>query len=177
MQECKVVFLDRDGVINKRPPMHEYVKNRKELIILSGVDNAIRRLNEAGFFVYVVSNQRGVQRGHMTLEDLQDVHNYLNECIGKNKAHIDGFYICPHGENECECRKPKPGLLYNCEKDLEAKGYIINKEQSALIGDSDTDIQAGRAYGVKSLKIGNEKGEYLSLKEAVTILLNSVEEP
>lgn len=176
MQECKVVFLDRDGVINKRPPMHEYVKNRAELIVLPDVADAIRRLNEAGFFVYVVSNQRGINRGHMTMEDLNDVHCYLNEILGRSGAHIDGFYVCPHGVDECDCRKPKPGLLIQAENDLLKRGLKISKAESVMIGDSDTDIQAGEAYGVDTVKIGDNPGEAENLEAAVDLFLGGKNE-
>lgn len=166
-QECKVVFLDRDGVINKRPPVHQYVSCRDEMIVLPGAAEAIRRLNEAGFFVFVVSNQRGVNRGIMTMDDVNDVHCYLNQLLSESNAHIDKFYVCPHGNNECECRKPKPGLLYQAEKDLKQKGLDIDKSKSYLIGDADTDIQAGEAYGVKSIRIGEEINQLKSLADAV----------
>jgi len=170
-QECKVVFLDRDGVINKRPPVHQYVSCQDEMILLPGAADAIRRLNEAGFFVFVVSNQRGIQRGIMTMEDVNDVNDYLNDIIAGAGAHIDKFYVCPHGDNECECRKPKPGLLLMAEADLHEKAYFVNKEKSFLVGDSNTDIAAGNAYGVKSLKIGESDGEFKNLEAAVDRIL------
>lgn len=166
-QECKVVFLDRDGVINKRPPVHQYVSCREELIVLPKVDDAIRRLNESGLFVFVVSNQRGVNRGIMTLDTVRDIHSYLNSILAKSQAHIDDFYVCPHGNDECDCRKPKPGLLYQAEAELREKGYRIDKAHSCLIGDSDSDIEAGEAYGVTGIKIGNGQGEAADLMEAV----------
>ena len=166
-QECKVVFLDRDGVINKRPPVHQYVSCKDEMIVLPGAADAIRRLNEAGFFVYVISNQRGVSTGVMTMDDVNDVHKYLNDCLKKDGAHIDDFYVCPHGKDECDCRKPKPGLLIQAENDLYKNGYHVNKEKSLMIGDFDTDIQAGKAYGVKTMKIGENPGEYVDLLTAI----------
>lgn len=176
MQECKVVFLDRDGVINKKPPEHEYVKCRAELIVLPGVIDAIRYLNEAGFFVYVVSNQRGIYRGLMSMEDVNDIHKYLEEILEKSGAHIDGFYVCPHGDGECECRKPKPGLLNMVEEDLYKSGLVINKSLSVLIGDSDTDIQAGISYGVDTIKIGKKANEVKDLSAAVDMLLGGQNE-
>ena len=166
-QECKVVFLDRDGVINKKPPVHQYVSSREEMTVLPGVADAIRRLNDAGLFVFVVSNQRGVQRGLLTMDDLKDVHDYLDEILEKKGAHIDGYYICPHGNNECECRKPKPGLLYKAEEWLKSQGYTIDKDHSCMIGDSDTDIEAGKAYGVNTIKIGDKESEEATLLLAV----------
>jgi len=171
--ECKVVFLDRDGVINKRPPVHEYVSTREELIILPGVAKSIRRLNEAGLFVFVISNQRGIDRGIMTLPQVEDIHDYLNECLKEDGAHIDKFYICPHGDGVCECRKPKPGLLIQAEKDLQKKGYKVDKNHSVMIGDADTDIAAGEAYGVESLLIG---GDYNNLEEAVNYYFERIYE-
>ena len=172
MKKCKVVFLDRDGVINKRPPMHEYVSCEKELIVLPGVAEAIRRLNKAGLFVFVISNQRGVSRGLITMQEIEHLHEYLNEILGREDAAIDGFYVCPHGENECTCRKPAPGLLYMAEEDLREKGYEIDKEHSVVIGDTDTDIEAGNAYGVKGIRIGDGPGEVKDLPAAVEIYLN-----
>ena len=172
-QECRVVFLDRDGVINKRPPIHEYVSCRDELHILPGVAAAIRRCNNAGLLVFVVSNQRDIARGIVKRETVDDVHVYLNELLGKEGAHIDGFYVCPHGLNECNCRKPAPGLLIRAEQDLLKKGYIIDKSHSVMIGDSDSDIGAGKAYGVRSIKIGDEGAADLgaAIDEAWSTLL------
>lgn len=176
MKKCNVVFLDRDGVINKRPPMHEYVSCKEELILLPGVAAAIRRLNTAGLFVFVISNQRGVSRGLFTMETVNDIHRYLNEELGREGARIDEFYVCPHGENECNCRKPAPGLLIKAEEDLRDKGYIIDKEHSVMIGDADTDIEAGNAYGVRGIKIGNKYGEAVNLEAAVNMYFDGMED-
>lgn len=145
----KVVFLDRDGVINERTAPHQYITKPQDFILKKDVCKAISLLNSNNYLVLVVSNQRGIATGEMTLLDLEKIHNKLNKELLKNKAQIDKIYFCPHNIGECDCRKPKIGMFLNAEKD-----FNIDKEGSWMIGDSESDILAGKNYGVQTIYIG-----------------------
>ncbi len=144
----KIIFLDRDGVINKKAPEHDYIKTWNEFKFLTGVDKAINIFNNAGYKVIVVTNQRGVARKLMSMSDLNNIHiNMCNELINKN-AKIDDIFVCAHDKGECNCRKPQIGLFLKAEKK-----YQLNKNESFMIGDSKTDIEAGKSYGIKTVAI------------------------
>lgn len=166
----KVIFLDRDGVINKRAALHEYIVKPEDFIVLPGVFEAIRLLNEAGFLIYVVSNQRCVSRGICTTEDIDRLNEYMCSLSEENEARIDGVYYCPHGDGECSCRKPAPGLFYKVEEELKGKGFEVDKEASYVFGDFQTDIDAGAAYGVKGILIGSD-GKYPTLLDAARMIV------
>jgi histidinol-phosphate phosphatase family protein len=142
------IFLDRDGVINKNPALHEYVKTVEEFEFLPRVPQAVRLLNEAGFRVVIVSNQRGIARGVISPEQLDSVNGYLRAGLDKYGAKIDGIYICPHEAGACNCRKPDIGLFLQAEADAP-----VDKPNSYMIGDMESDIQAGKRYGVKTILI------------------------
>lgn len=142
----KAVFLDRDGLLNRQAAPHHYIHRREDFIFLPGVPGAVRRLNEAGYLVIVVTNQRGVARGMLTMAEVEDVHAYMRDELRKWNAHIDGIYICPHEVGECRCRKPDIGLFLMAERD-----FPIDKEKSWMVGDSGTDVEAGMRYGVRTL--------------------------
>lgn len=82
------------------------------------VEESVKRLNDHGFQVIIVTNQRGVARGLMTLADVEDIHSHMQECLKRNGAHVDGIYICPHEEGTCRCRKPDIGLFLQAERDF-----------------------------------------------------------
>lgn len=143
----KTIFLDRDGLINQQAPEHDYIKSWKEFRFLPGVPQAIRQLNEAGYLVLVITNQRGVARGMLQLETVTAIHKKMCQELAKNGAFIQKVYVCPHEIGTCSCRKPDVGLFLQAEKD-----FRIDKEHSWMIGDSDSDVEAGRRYGVKTIK-------------------------
>lgn len=148
----KVVFLDRDGVIIKKPPEHDYVKSWEEFEWLPKAKEAIKRLNEAGFLVIVVTNQQGVGRGLMSKKDVEEIHRRMQEELSKLGAKIDTFYFCPHniGDN-CSCRKPKPGLVKNAQTDfsLLPGGFMI--------GDSQCDLDLAKTAGLTPILISDKK--------------------
>ena len=161
----KAIFLDRDGVINKE--RSTYVKTISELEIFSGVANSVKKLKDAGFLVVVVTNQSAVNRGLTNHDNINDIHLYLQEYFRKNGTFIDGFYYCPHRPDEnCYCRKPKPGLLLKAVEELK-----IDLKASWMIGDSDSDIQAAKLAGCKSIKIGVD----MSFASAIRKILNSID--
>jgi D-glycero-D-manno-heptose 1,7-bisphosphate phosphatase len=144
------VFLDRDGTLNEKPREDEYVTRPEELRLLPGVAAAIRRLNEANAKVIIVTNQRGVARGLMTMADVDAIHTKLTADIAAHGARVDAIYTCPHEADTCECRKPKPGLLLRAITDAPE----LRTLPLFLVGDSVTDVEAGRAVGAKTVLVG-----------------------
>jgi|SRR5580704_14751080 D-glycero-D-manno-heptose 1,7-bisphosphate phosphatase len=145
----KAVFLDRDGVINQKPPEGGYVTRWEDFHILPGVAEGVALLNRAGFTVIVVTNQRCIAKGLITVVELENMHQRLNELLAKSGAIIEGTFYCPHEiEPVCECRKPAPGMLLKA-----ARLHGIDLAASWMIGDSDIDIQAGRNAGCKTVRL------------------------
>lgn len=160
-----VIFLDRDGTVNREV---NYLHRQSDLVILPGVPEAIRLLREHGYRIVVVTNQAGVARGYYTCQDVENLHQYLNQVLKQNGAWIDHFFYCPHhpvygiGEykQECGCRKPGTGMFLMAEQ-----YYEIHKENSYMIGDKRLDIEAGRNYGVKGILVGTGYGTETHGKE------------
>ena len=146
------VFLDRDGVINRRI-IDGYVTRWTEFQLLDGVVSSLVKLHQNGFRLAVVTNQRGIHLGLMTLNDVNHIHRKLSEAVTKAGGSLNEFYVCPHGRSQgCSCRKPKSGLL-----DQAHNHRPVNWPQSFLVGDSETDITAGNRRGVTTIKIGKSK--------------------
>jgi D-glycero-D-manno-heptose 1,7-bisphosphate phosphatase len=176
------VFLDRDGVLNRKMPEGQYVTAWQHFELLPGVPHAIARLNQAGLRVVVVTNQRGIALGLYTAADVDYIHSQLQALLAKSGAKVDGFYFCPHDKKECNCRKPLPGLF----EQAKAQFPEIEPATSVMIGDSLSDIEFGRNLGMQTIfikgdpehrKSGAEKAAGLanqrfpSLPEAVNSLL------
>lgn len=156
----KAIFLDRDGTINKYVG---FLRNINDFELIDGVSEAIKLINQSGYLAIVVTNQPVIARGEVTWEELHEIHKKMETLLGKDGAYIDGIYICPHhpdkgfeGERleykfDCECRKPKPGLLIQAAID-----FNIDLSKSVMIGDSDIDVESGaRAGCYASIKIEN----------------------
>lgn len=164
----KAIFLDRDGTINKYVG---FLRKVEQFELLNGVSKAIKEINQSEYLAVVVTNQPVIARGEVTYEGLQKIHNKMETLLGKEGAYLDRIYYCPHHPNsgfegeikelkvECDCRKPKLGLLLQAERDLN-----IDLEQSWMIGDSDSDILAGEAAGCKTIKI-KEGGLFDAVKD------------
>ena len=146
----KAAFLDRDGVINRKAPTEgEYITRWEEMQILPGVVEAITLLNRTGFRVIVVSNQRCVAKGLLTIRELDSLHQRLRTELHVNGAKIDEIYYCPHEEQpQCSCRKPEPGMLFAA-----ASEHEIDLNSSWMIGDSEKDVEAGRRAGCRTARI------------------------
>lgn len=179
----RTVFLDRDGVINRKLPEGFYVTRWDEFELLPGVAAAVTRFNRAGLLVVVVSNQRGVARGRCTMANIDTIHAALQDRLAGSGAHIDGFFICPHEKGQCDCRKPLPGLFHQAV----ARFPQIDAAASVMIGDSLSDIEFGHRLGMTTVflegdsahqKPGAEDARQLtnlrfpSLSEATEALLN-----
>lgn len=143
----RAVFLDRDGVINRKPPEGEYVTRLQDLVFLPGITEAVRLLRSQGFLIIVVTNQRAVSRGRIALQDLEMLHQVVADFFSTKDAPLDGIYFCPH-EGGCECRKPAPGMLLRA-----AHEHQINLRESWLVGDALSDIQAGKRAGCSTVLI------------------------
>jgi D-glycero-D-manno-heptose 1,7-bisphosphate phosphatase len=150
----KAVFLDRDGVINRKPSEGQYVTRWEEMEFLPGVPAAISLLTQAGFCVLTVTNQRCVAKGLLTASQLESIHNRMCRELAANGAIITEVYYCPHEEQPpCGCRKPSPGMLFRA-----ALEHEIDLSASWMIGDSEIDIQAGRSAGCRTVRIGTSDG-------------------
>jgi D-glycero-D-manno-heptose 1,7-bisphosphate phosphatase len=148
-RNLRTVFLDRDGILNEKMPEGLYVTRWQEFRVLPGVPEAIRRLNQAGLRVIVVTNQRGIARGLYTLADLEAIHTRFQNELYLAGAHIDAVFVCPHDEGECECRKPLSGLFHQAV----ARFPGITAATSVMIGDSWVDIDFGRRLGLATIFI------------------------
>lgn len=151
----RAVFLDRDGTINRHVG---FLKRIEEFQLIDGAAEAIRHINQSGCLAVVVTNQPVIARGDVTWEQLEEIHRKMETLLGQEGAYLDDIFVCPHhpdsgfpGEvpiykTQCNCRKPKPGLL------LQAAGkYHIDLSKSWMIGDSWQDMEAGRAAGCQTI--------------------------
>ncbi len=150
----KAVFLDRDGVINRKLP-DTYITKVSDFHFLPGVREALSIFKGLGFLLVLITNQRGIARGVMTGEDLNEVHDYMQRELGKDYVALDAIYHCPHEEFEyCNCRKPEPGMILAASEDLN-----LDLDASYMVGDSLCDIGAGQGAGVQTVCIGPERYE------------------
>ena len=152
-QRQKAVFLDRDGTINQYVG---FLVKADQFQLIPQVADAVRMINQSGYLAIVVTNQPVIARGECTWGELQRIHQTMETALGKCGAYLDGIYVCPHHPDKgfsgelpeykvsCECRKPKAGLLRQAAAD-----FNIDLSQSVMIGDSDSDVEAGRNAGVR----------------------------
>lgn len=173
----KAIFLDRDGTINKYVG---FLRNIDDFELLPGVAQAIRFINQSEYLAIVITNQPVIARGEVTFSQLDEIHNKMETLLGREGAYIDGLYYCPHHPDkgfegevpelkiDCDCRKPKPGMLLKAAKD-----FNIDLSQSWMIGDGKNDILCGIHGGCKTAYIGSEK---IDMKPDVVAdnLLNAV---
>lgn len=149
----KLVILDRDGVINEESD--EYIKNPGEWIPIEGSIEAISRLCQADYRVVVVTNQSGIARGLLTLEDLHAIHETMQQAVATNGGRIDAIFICPHKpDDDCDCRKPRPGMLHSVMERLD-----IQLAGVPLVGDSLRDVQSAMVVGATPVLVKTGHGE------------------
>ena len=160
----KAVFLDRDGTLNKYVG---FLNNIEDLDLIHGVAGAVAKINKSGYLAILVTNQPVVARGEVSIDELEEIHNKLETLLGKEGAYLDGIYYCPHhphrgykGERpefkiDCECRKPKPGMLLKAARD-----FNIDMSASWMVGDSQNDVLAGINAGCNTALIGNSNENY-----------------
>ena len=154
LRTLRTVFLDRDGVLNRKLPEGRYITTCSEFQPLPGVPQAIARLNRAGLRVVVVSNQRGIALGLYTADDVRQIHASFQSELQSQGAHIDAFYFCPHDAQQCDCRKPLPGLFHQARADFPE----IAAAASVMIGDSLSDIEFGHRLGMTTVFLEGDPG-------------------
>ena len=171
LNKQKVIFLDRDGTINKYVG---FLTDINDFELLKDSASAIKKINDSDYLCIVVTNQPVIARGEVTFDELKEIHNKMETLLGKEGAYLDAIYYCPHHPDsgfegeikelkiECDCRKPKPGMLLKAAKD-----FNIDLTSSYMIGDSDNDVAAGRNAGCKCIKIDTDG----SLLEAINQIL------
>lgn len=181
----KAIFLDRDGTINTYVG---FLTKPEQFELEEGVAGAVRRINASGYLCIVITNQPVIARGEVTEAELEVIHNKMETLLGREGAYVDAIYYCPHhpdrgfeGERselkiDCECRKPKPGLLLRAAKD-----FHIDLERSWMIGDRETDVKAGINAGCRTVLLRGGEGREAefgqdqtsdSLAEAVDFVLS-----
>lgn len=154
MRKAKAVFLDRDGVINRKLEK-DFVKEWREFRFIRGAKKGVRLLKESGFLVVVLTNQRCISKGSGTLDKLAEIHARMTGEIILRGGNIDALYFCPHGVDEgCDCRKPRPGMVLKAVRDFKSRGVSIDLGGSFLVGDEEKDMIAGRRAGLRTVKIG-----------------------
>jgi histidinol-phosphate phosphatase family protein len=146
----RAVFLDRDGVINRSPGAGKYVLRWEEFEFLPPIFDWVRLMNALDFLVVVVTNQRGVALGQMTLADLNDIHAKMLVEFANRMCRVDDVFFCPHEEGLCDCRKPRPGMVHAAQKK-----WSIDLARSLMIGDSDRDLWLANACGLRFLRAEN----------------------
>jgi len=146
------IFLDRDGVLNKKMPRAQYVCSWKDWSWLPGAKEALTLFKEAVYRVILITNQPGIARGFMTEEDLSAIHQRMIEEVRSAGGEIFAIYHCPHGwDDGCECRKPRPGMLFKAQRD-----HHIDLSRTYFIGDDERDTEAGIAAGCKTLSVSED---------------------
>lgn len=140
----KVLFTDRDGVINRNSP--DYIKRPEEFEFLPGSREALRRLTESGFDIIVITNQSALGRGLMTPESLEEIHRRMIASIEAAGGRILDIFICPHPPGDgCRCRKPEPGLALDAQR-----RHQVDFSTAGMIGDSASDIECARRAGIQT---------------------------
>lgn len=143
----KLLILDRDGVINEESDA--FIKSPDEWIALPGAVDAIARLNKAGYRIAIATNQSGIGRGLFDLDTLAAIHAKLHETVSEAGGRVDAIFFCPHAaEAGCECRKPRPGMIFDI-----LRRFGADPQETAVVGDSLRDLQAGHAAGCRSILV------------------------
>lgn len=141
----KIAFLDRDGVINKKAKEHQYITRTEDFIFNERIFEVLIYLKKRDFEFIILTNQRGISRGLLDEDQLKVIHSEMMKGLRNNGIDILDIFYCPHGENECDCRKPKDGLLRKaCEK------YSIDLNKSLFITDSEKEVEMGEVFGIKN---------------------------
>jgi histidinol-phosphate phosphatase family protein len=158
----RIVFLDRDGVINIYPGDRDYVKSWDEFSFLPNIRQGLKKLNDNGFKVFVASNQAGVAKGIYSKSSLDFITANMLKELSSDKIEISGVYYCTHRqEDNCPCRKPKTGLIDMAVSSLKQQGMNPDLSRSYFIGDTTIDMETGKAAGLKTILVfsGKEKPE------------------
>jgi len=158
MEKKKCIFLDRDGTINKEV---DYLYKVEDFEFIDGANEAIKLFNGLGYLVIVVTNQSGIARNYYTEDDLKNLHIHIDKLLERISAKIDSYYYCPHHQTKgigkykvkCLCRKPELEMFLRAKKD-----FNIDFENSIIIGDKISDVEAGVRLGMKSVLVKSGHG-------------------
>ncbi len=170
----KTVILDRDGVINKNPPNSGYVTSWSDFTFLPNALEAIHNLTKSGFRIFLATNQAGIGKGLFTEKQLSIIHQQMISEINNNGGHIEYIYYCPHHpDDNCLCRKPKPGMLYSA-----AKEHDFEVTEACFVGDSISDIQAAQSAGAQPILVltghGRDSLSYFNRSDPKTKMPNKI---
>lgn len=175
LRTVRTVFLDRDGTINVKAAEGEYIRSPDELVLLPGAAKALATLNAAGLRTVLVTNQRWLSEKTADPADFAATQRRLDELLGREGARLDAAYHCPHAANSCDCRKPLAGMLVRAARE---RGFDLS--ESVMVGDSDSDMMAGRAAGTATilLRKGGEASDDADfvvddLAAAVDLIVNA----
>lgn len=141
------VFLDRDGVINRSPPPGEYVRDWSEFEFLPSIFDWVRLFHAFDLPIIVVTNQRGIALGRTTQAAVDDIHRRMTAEFARRGSPMTEVFVCPHPENSCDCRKPKPGMVLAAQRK-----WDLDLSRSLMIGDSDRDRNLARTCGMRFLR-------------------------
>lgn len=145
----KAVFLDQDGTVNVGTPTYERVDSVEKVVLLPKTLEALSLLSKLNYFVFFVTNQAGLAEGLITEVQFDEINDKVLELIEPSGIKVEKTFVCPHGEDsQCDCRKPKPGLLINA-----AREYEIDLSQSWMIGDRPSDVMTGVNAGTKTILV------------------------
>ena len=177
VQKIKVLFLDRDGTINK--DTGSYIASREQLQLIERADEAIALARNAGFRIVIVSNQAGIARGIATVEQVEEVNRYLNELLSLKNAGFDRCYYCPfhpeypHPDYDrfIDYRKPATGMVELAINDFLAEGFIVDRGASFFVGDKTIDVECGLRAGLRPVLVRTGHNE-----EALCLTRNIIPE-
>jgi len=148
----KLIFIDRDGVINKDPggwTEHSYVTRWKDFHFLPGAKESLARLTKAKYEIIIISNQAGVNKGHFSIDDLELINSNMMKSIKEAGGRIRSVHYCPHRTDEkCGCKKPDIGLFKKA-----TKGMVVDYGRTYFIGDGSMDVEAGRKIGCRTILV------------------------
>ena len=157
----KIVFIDRDGTINLKADKACYIEDINDFIWIDKAKDAIELLTDNGYKVILITNQPGIARGNLTIEKLDEIHNKMQQDLKQYGTEIYKIYYCPHDWDEgCDCRKPKPGMLYQAQKDLS-----IDLTKTVFFGDDERDMEAARNANVKGILVSKEYTLFDAVKD------------
>jgi D-glycero-D-manno-heptose 1,7-bisphosphate phosphatase len=168
-RNCSTVFLDRDGTINIKAPDGQYIMSPTDLTLIPGAASAISRLNAAALRVILVTNQRWLAAEGEDLSRYHRVHAHLEELLAAEGAYLDAAYYCPHARGSCNCRKPGSGMLRRA-----AIEHGFRLDFAVMIGDRETDIEAGQRAGTATILLSSGEQTSLSADFVVNDLTGAV---
>ncbi len=161
MQTKYYVALDRDGTLIK---LHHYLSDPNLVELLPGVATSLRRLRNLGLGLVIVTNQSAIGRGYFDKTRLEAIHQRLTNLLADEDITLDGLYFCPHTpDDDCVCRKPKPGMLHKAAKDLN-----FNLSNCFMVGDNASDIEAGQHVGATTFLVRTGYGLNVETEGKVT---------